>query len=80
MKLWGMRMQLFFGMAADGRTFPDHPGTGNGALDCAVVGPARLLDALEAQLGLLGPQVSTGIRRNDPTYQANRHALRPPGV
>lgn len=55
-------MQLFFGMAADGRTFPDHPGTGNGAVDCAVVGPAGLVDALEAQLGLLGPQVPKAVR------------------
>lgn len=55
-------MQLFFGMAADGRTFPDHPGIGNGAVDCAVVGPAGLVDALEAQLGLLGPQVPKAVR------------------
>ncbi|WP_225199233.1 PD-(D/E)XK nuclease family protein [Gluconobacter oxydans] len=55
-------MQLFFGMAADGRTFPDHPGGGAGAVDCAVVGPAGLIDALEAQLGLLGPPVPKAVR------------------
>lgn len=55
-------MQLFFGMAADGRTFPDHPGAGNGAVDCAVVGPAGLVEALEAQLGLLGPQAPKAVR------------------
>lgn len=55
-------MRLYFGATADGRTFPDHPGAGCGALDCAVVGPASLVDALEVQLGLLGPQVSKAVR------------------
>jgi ATP-dependent helicase/nuclease subunit B len=55
-------MQLFFGAAADGRTFPDHPGGRDGAVDCAVVGPAGLVDALESQLGLLGPRVSKAVR------------------
>lgn len=55
-------MQLFFGMAADGRTFPDHPGGGAGAIDCAVVGPEGLVDALEAQLGLLGPPAPKAVR------------------
>lgn len=55
-------MQLFFGMAGDGRTFPDHLGGGAGAVDCAVVGPAGLVDALEVQLGLLGPPVPKAVR------------------
>lgn len=55
-------MQLLFGAAADGRTYPDHPGGRDGAVDCAVVGPAGLVDALESQLGLLGPPVSKAVR------------------
>jgi len=55
-------MHLYFGMAADGRTFPDHPGAGDGALDSAVVGPAGLIDALESQLGLSAPKVSKAVR------------------
>src|ERR1700735_4063325 len=57
----GNKMQLFFGATADGRTFPDHPGAGGGALDSAVTGPAGFVNALEAQLGLLGPQVSKAV-------------------
>ncbi len=59
---WGYGMQLLFGAAADGRTFPDHPGVGSGAVDCAVVGPAGLVDTLESQLGLLVPHVSKAVR------------------
>jgi hypothetical protein len=55
-------MQLFFGAAADGRTYPDHAGAGDGALDSALVGPAGLVETLEAQLGLLGPRTSKAVR------------------
>jgi len=39
-------MELFFGIAADGRTYPDAPAPG-GAVDIAIVGPAGLTEALE---------------------------------
>jgi hypothetical protein len=39
-------MQLIFGAAADGRTYPDHAGAERGALDRALVGPAGLVEAL----------------------------------
>lgn len=49
-------MHLVFGMVADGRTYPEVPGTGS-AVGSAVVGPAALLDLLATQLGLAGPEV-----------------------
>jgi len=55
-------MRLIFGTKADSRTYPDHAGTGSGALDCALVGPAGLVEALEAQLGLLSPPVPKAVR------------------
>ncbi|MGW8788897.1 hypothetical protein, partial [Heyndrickxia sporothermodurans] len=48
-------MHLVFGMAADGRPYPEYPGRENGALGAAVVGPAGMLDLLGAQLGLGAP-------------------------
>ena len=52
----GAPMDVIFGMEADGRAYPDFPGHMQGALDVDVVGPAGLLDILETQLGLAGPQ------------------------
>ncbi len=54
-------MELFFGIAADGRTYPDAPAPG-GAVDIAIVGPAGLTEALEVQLGLAGPAASPAVR------------------
>lgn len=55
-------MELTFGMACDGPSYPDFPGTAEGALNAAVVGPVGLLEALEIQLGLTGPRVSHAAR------------------
>ncbi len=55
-------MQLFFGMAADGRTFPGRPGADNGAVHWAEVGPAGFVGVLEVQVGLVGPQVTNAVR------------------
>ncbi len=55
-------MQLIFGATADGRTYPDHAGAEHGALDHALVGPAGLVEALEAQFGLLGPVAPKAVR------------------
>ncbi|WP_460448297.1 PD-(D/E)XK nuclease family protein [Alsobacter sp. SYSU BS001988] len=55
-------MDLIFGLACDGRVYPDFPGDGAGAFDAAVVGPAGLLDILELALGLTAPQVSQAAR------------------
>ena len=46
----------------DGRTYPDHAGAERGALDRALLGPAGLVEALEAQFGLLGPVVPKAVR------------------
>ncbi len=54
-------MELYFGVAADGRTYPDAPSSA-GALDAAVVGPAGLVAFLESQLGLAGPPVPRAVR------------------
>jgi ATP-dependent helicase/nuclease subunit B len=54
-------MELYFGVAADGRTYPDAPSPA-GALDAAVVGPAGLVASLEGQLGLAGPPASRAVR------------------
>lgn len=55
-------MELLLGLDADGRTYPDYPGAGAGALDRAIVGPAGLVDVLEIQLGLTGPSVPKAVR------------------
>lgn len=55
-------MHLTFGLACDGRTYPDFPGDEEGAIGAAVVGPAGLLDILETQLGLGGPPVPDAVR------------------
>lgn len=54
-------MELFFGIAADGRTYPDASAP-TGAVDAAIVGPAGLTEALEAQLGLTGPATPRAVR------------------
>jgi ATP-dependent helicase/nuclease subunit B len=54
-------MELFFGIAADGRTYPDASAP-PGAVDFAVVGPAGLTDTLEVQLGIAGPAVPRSVR------------------
>ncbi|WP_339073133.1 PD-(D/E)XK nuclease family protein [Sinorhizobium meliloti] len=54
-------MDLVFGLAADGRAYPDtHDGMGT--LDGAVVGPMGLIQILETQLGMLGPSISSAVR------------------
>lgn len=54
-------MHLVFGLSADGRVYPEAT-EAVGAIDAAVVGPAGLVSALEAQLGLLGPVASRAVR------------------
>lgn len=55
-------MDLIFGLACDGRAYPDFPGDGDGALHASVVGPTGLIDILEVQLGLTGPRGSEAVR------------------
>jgi ATP-dependent helicase/nuclease subunit B len=55
-------MDLIFGLACDGRAYPDFPGDGDGALHAAVVGPRGLIDILEVQLGLTIPGGAEAVR------------------
>lgn len=55
-------MKLVFALSADARTYPDFPGSARGVLNEAVVGPAGLVQILETQLGLTGPQPAEAIR------------------
>jgi len=55
-------MHLVFGLSADGRSYPEFPGVGPGAVGSAVVGPAGLISLLETERGLLGPNVPTIVR------------------
>jgi ATP-dependent helicase/nuclease subunit B len=55
-------MDLIFGLACDGRAYPDFPGGGEGALRAAVVGPTGLIDILEVQLGLTAPRGAEAVR------------------
>lgn len=55
-------MKLTFGMACDGRTYPDFPGTEEGVFDAAVIGPVGLVDVLEIQLGLTGLRAAHAVR------------------
>lgn len=55
-------MELIFGLACDGRAYPDFPGEGEGALNAAVIGPTGLVDILEVQLGLTGPRGAEAVR------------------
>ncbi|MDR6670217.1 hypothetical protein [Rhizobium sp. 1399] len=54
-------MNLVFGYEADGRVFPDADSAA-GMLDKAIVGPLGLVQMIETQVGLLGPQVSNAAR------------------
>lgn len=55
-------MKLTFGMACDGRSYPDFPGPDEGVFDAAVLGPIGLIDVLEIQLGLTGPRAAHAVR------------------
>lgn len=55
-------MDLIFGLACDGRAFPDFPGEGKGVLHAAVVGPSGLIEVLSVQLGLTGPRSVEAVR------------------
>lgn len=55
-------MELIFGVACDGRVYPDFPGDRDGAFNAAVVGPSGLIDILEIQLGLTGPNGAEAVR------------------
>ena len=55
-------MKLIFGMACDGPFYPDFPGTGEGVVDEAVVGPSGLVGTLEIQLGLTAPRIAEAAR------------------
>ena len=55
-------MELIYGMACDGRVYPDFPGERDGVLGEAVLGPTGLIDVLELQLGLTGPRVAEAVR------------------
>jgi ATP-dependent helicase/nuclease subunit B len=55
-------MDLVFGLACDGRAYPDFPGKGPGIVHSAVVGPTGLIDVLEVQLGLTGPRGAEAVR------------------
>jgi ATP-dependent helicase/nuclease subunit B len=55
-------MDLIFGLACDGRAYPDFHGAGAGVVHAAVVGPTGLIDILEVQLGLTGPRGAEAVR------------------
>lgn len=55
-------MHIVFGMAADGRTYPEYPGREQGAVAAVVVGPAGLLELLGVQLGLSAPPSPPVVR------------------
>ncbi|WP_454887308.1 PD-(D/E)XK nuclease family protein [Sphingomonas oryzagri] len=55
-------MKLTFGMACDGRSYPDFPGRDEGVFNAAVLGPIGLIDMLEIQLGLTGPRAAHAVR------------------
>ncbi|MBK9589360.1 MAG: hypothetical protein IPO50_12830 [Sphingomonadales bacterium] len=51
-------MKVIFGMACDGRVYPDFPGEREAVLGDFVVGPLGLTEMLEIELGMAGPQAS----------------------
>lgn len=55
-------MELIFGVACDGRVYPDFPGKRDGVWGSAVLGPSGLVDVLELHLGLTGPRISVAVR------------------
>ena len=64
-------MHLIFGLAADGRVYPDAHDA-SGSLDKDIVGPLGLVQTLETQLGMLAPSVSKAVRIS--TYLAKLRA------
>lgn len=58
----GTGMDLIFGLACDGRAYPDFPGEGAGALHAAVVGQSGLVELLEVHLGLTGRRSAEAVR------------------
>ncbi|MGF7148952.1 hypothetical protein FHS96_002594 [Sphingomonas zeicaulis] len=55
-------MNLVFGMACDGPTWPDFPGDADGVFGSDVVGPNGLVGAIETVLGLTAPRRSQAAR------------------
>ena len=55
-------MELVFGLACDGRAYPDFPGDRNGAVHTTVVGPSGLIDIFEVHLGLTAPRAAEAVR------------------
>jgi hypothetical protein len=55
-------MHVVFGMALDGRAYPEVPGGGEGALGACVLGPSGLVTMLQTQLGLSGPATPPVVR------------------
>jgi ATP-dependent helicase/nuclease subunit B len=55
-------LNIVFGTACDGRTYPDFPGDDDGTIGSIVVGPSGLIGLLETQLGLTGPWDSDTVR------------------
>ena len=58
----GDAMKVIFGMACDGRVYPDFPGELEAVLGDFVVGPLGLTEMLEIELGMTGPQASATVR------------------
>jgi len=55
-------MNIIFGLAADGRVFPEFPGSDDGVVGSLVTGPLGLINVLELQLGLSEPSTTTVVR------------------
>lgn len=55
-------MDIVFGLWADSGAWPDHGGTGDGALGAPVVGPNGLLEILETARGLGAPNTPNVVR------------------
>lgn len=55
-------MHVVFGMALDGRNYPEFPGRCEGALGACVVGPSGLVRLLQTQLGLSSPATPPVVR------------------
>jgi ATP-dependent helicase/nuclease subunit B len=58
----GDAMKVIFGMACDGRVYPDFPGEREGVLGDFVVGPLGLTELLEIELGMTAPQDPAAVR------------------
>ena len=59
---WGSGVKLIFGVACDGRAYPDFPGSADGVLGAAVVGPRGLIEILETRMGLTAPHEGAAVR------------------